>query len=301
MNDLFLRMLSPAILCFALIGSPRPLRGVSPNSVNPQYLLNCVMNFSGYQGNDLHSESVPSLEPQIFAEVQAKLLHSYRQMQHEVGSRFLSPYVKLPSNISDKHRDGLEMIWRLAKDPEEYFSLAQEFEMEVYIFAYDNKCTLSRAFQTVLREEEIKYGFGDLVEVTEFMSSEDYLALVAKGHPVSDLFYKDKPHTVNGHRVQSVLAARWLEKNTGETLSYINLYRYMGDTTYLDELNWEGTGLSIRNSGTNQAQRDLVDLYFYIHDSAFGNAEYSVEAADFTNPVYFNALRKFLPALSAWD
>lgn len=214
----------------------------------------------------------------------------------EIAPRVLankSPYRLLPSGLPRDLEPAFKVLWAFLKHEKMLFDELQLMEEEVVA---SGKSLLEN-----LVEWEKYHGFAAAHHEKEFLSRDAFMALLEAGKPIFDDYFIGKPHTVQGHRVISIAAARKLERVFKDKTLYSRMYRAMGSKAVLAKLRWEGTGIDC--SRIDYDKLDTVpDLFGYLHDSSFFTPpHFSIEADDFTNPLFVARLRAYLPGLKGWD
>lgn len=212
-----------------------------------------------------------------------------------------NPYRQLPAGIPAVFLESLQSLVALNHNRYLTFTLLQELEKEVLGLAEERKITLKEALFIRLAQEESRLGFASAVHTTTFVSKTEFLALLAAGHPIDDEYWHYKPHSRDGHRIQSVIEARYLERLSGrDRVPFIELYRFMGDLSYIPKFDW--TGIVDVSSVDPSDLETYPDLWAALHDTPFfTNPAFNFEALDFTNPEFFASLRPLLPGLMGWE
>ena len=209
-----------------------------------------------------------------------------------------SPYRQLPQKIDPSMLAPIQALWKLAHSKEGYFDFLQAFELQVFEVSKAQNLSLEEAFVWYVIKQEIYFGFAQPVVVNDFLSNADFLKFVSAGHPVLDEYWNGKPHSVYGHRVQSILQAMFIERSFGSRKLYSEVYRYMGRAIRPNELDWASTGID--QYQPRQAEDfETPDLYGYFYDTPFFRRS-RIDPADFTNPEFFSSLRLLLPGLAGW-
>lgn len=232
--------------------------------------------------------------------IQRKMRASYLKQIEKAFLIQRSPFLNLPDGISGKFKEALIIVKKMSHDPLLYFDLAQGFEREVVKYSIDHDLNLKDSFSQLLLEQEAYYGFSTLVRVSKFMDDEKFLSLIHQGHPVMDDFYLGLPHSRQGHRVQSILQARYFAKIFLDPSLYIGIYKYTGNLSAAREFDWAPSGV-LTLVDPKKSDMSKLNLFWFLYDIKFGSEISSFEITDFSNPEFFSELRKFLPGLLGWD
>lgn len=216
-----------------------------------------------------------------------------------------NPYKALPKGISENLQKPFQTLLDFTRDGKKVFQLLQDFERKVVEYSSAHGVSLEEAFDKVLLVQEKHFGLGEPVIVTEFLDQGSFLDLLAAGRPIADEYWRGKPHTRDGHRIQSVIEAKYIEEKFGSSSLYLQLYKEMGNRQALmNDWKWEGTGINMENIDPNNP-KTFPDVWAILHDTPFfvhvpHNLSGDNATKDFSNPEFFGDLRPLLPGLRGW-
>ncbi len=214
-----------------------------------------------------------------------------------------SPFKTFPGGIDSSLVHGFEKLWEFVRDPLLAFKGLQALEREtvLYSLTLTGEATdkLAIALEHVLSKWEAQSGFAKPVIVSTFLPNSEFLKLLAKGHPVSDDFFLDKPHSRDGHRIMEAVASVYIERVTSDRTLYSRMYRYMGDPSQLPLLDWSETGVDL-SKPRHPEDAQYIDLHGYFWDTPFHSKTHACSPSDWTNLEFVSTVRPYLPFLTGW-